>query len=112
MNRYILEPEDDIRAQEGAVSVFCGRSMIFFETAALERVWICRNVPVKDGLCGALAFQGPDALLGTRHQVLVPENRPDFAAFLQALRREGIPDELQTEDFSPERCDHNGHHSE
>ena len=47
-------------------------------------------------------------------KVLIPTNRPDYAAFLADLRHYAPP----TLDFSKEaddiapRCDHNGHHFE
>ena len=55
-----------------------------------------------------------DRLLEQPQKVLIPTNRPDYAAFLAVLRHYAPP----TRDFSKEAddiapsCDHNGHHFE
>ena len=55
-----------------------------------------------------------DRLLEQPQKVLIPTNRPDYAAFLADLRHYAPP----TLDFSKEAddiapsCDHNGHHFE
>lgn len=88
MNRYILDPEDAIhvlppQAGESAqIEIVCGRTMIFFDIAALE------SVCTAHGLCGgdAVRFVGADALLGAKHEVYVPSSRPERAPLCEALK--------------------------
>lgn len=111
MNRYILEPEDSIRllppgnGDGGAVEVFCGRTMIFFELSRLEPLCLAHGVQGGD----AMRMVGTDALLGTKHELYIPADRADCAELLRALRR--IAPELLSETemtYVKETCDHTG----
>lgn len=111
MNRYILDPDDAIRllppqAEESAqIEIVCGRTMIYFDAAALESICTAHGLDGAD----ALRFVGTDALLGAKHEVYVPSARPDYAAFRAALQ-EYAPPSLFTADMDYVRaqCDHKG----
>ena len=118
MNRYILIPEDAIRVlppEDGsgaAIEVFCSRTVIYFEIAELESVCLMHRVRAGGQLTDALCFTAADRLLEQKQMVLVPTDRPDYAAFLRQLRTYA-PDTLDftaEADYVPESCDHNGHH--
>ena len=106
MNRYVLIPEDTLRIlppEDGAgaaLEIFCSR--------------LLHHVRVDRELVDALCFTAADRLLEQPQKVLIPTNRPDYAAFLADLRHYAPP----TLDFSKEAddiapsCDHNGHHFE
>ena len=69
---------------------------------------------VEDRDVGVDIDSAADRLLEQPQKVLIPTNRPDYAAFLADLRHYAPP----TLDFSKEAddiapsCDHNGHHFE
>ena len=118
MNRYILIPEDTIRVlppedgAEAAIEIFCSRTVIYFEIAQVQDVCLMHNVLTKRGRTDALCFTAADRLLEQKQMVLVPTDRPDYAAFLRQLRTYA-PDTLDftaEADYIPESCDHNGHH--
>ena len=116
MNRYTLIPEDTIRilppedGAEAAIEIFCSRTVIYFEIAALRSVCLTHGVPYGSGRGDALAFEADDRLLGSRQLVYIPVNRPDYALFLADLRRYA-PDTLdfsQEADYLPLSCRHDG----
>ena len=120
MNRYILIPEDTVRVlppedgADAAIEIFCSRTVIYFEIPQIRDVCLMHNVLTNHGRVDALCFPAADRLLEQPQKVLIPTNRPDYAAFLADLRHYAPP----TLDFSKEaddiapRCDHNGHHFE
>ena len=120
MNRYILIPEDTLRIlppEDGAgaaIEIFCSRTVIYFEVDEIEAVCLLHRVRADRELVDALCFTAADRLLEQPQKVLIPTNRPDYAAFLVDLRHYAPP----TLDFSKEAddiapsCDHNGHHFE
>lgn len=120
MNRYVLIPEDTLRIlppEDGAgaaIEIFCSRTVIYFEIAQLREVCLLHHVRADRELVDALCFTAADRLLKQPQKVLIPTNRPDYAAFLADLRHYAPP----TLDFSKEvddiapSCDHNGHHFE
>lgn len=115
MNRYILAPYDRIRCflpetvGSAAIEVFCGRSVIYFDAGQLEAVQTAHGVPYADGVCDALRFVCADELLGAKHEVYVPVEHPDYAAFTEELRRD-VPELPLGEDaqFVKETCNHDG----
>ena len=116
MNRYVLIPEDTLRIlppEDGAgaaIEIFCSRTVIYFEIAQLREVCLLHHVRADRELVDALCFTAADRLLEQPQKVLIPTNRPDYAAFLADLRHYAPP----TLDFSKEAddiapsCDHNG----
>lgn len=113
MNRYILDPGDAIRilppqaGESAQIEIVCGRTMIFFDIAALE------SVCTAHGLCGgdAVRFVGADALLGAKHEVYVPSSRPEHAPLCEALKKYAPPAVFAPEmDYVRETCDHKGPH--
>lgn len=117
MNRYTLIPEDTIRVlppEDGAaaaIEVFCSRTVIYFEISELEDVCLLHGVPADRTMTDALRFIASDRLLEQKQQVLVPVNRPDYAEFVQNLRKYA-PDALdftKEADFLPQTCRHDGH---
>ena len=118
MNRYILIPEDTIRVLppedgvEAAIEIFCSRTVIYFEIAQIQDVCLMHNVLTNRGRVDALCFTAADRLLECEQMVLVPTDRTDYTAFLEALRAYA-PESLdfsKEADYIPESCDHNGHH--
>lgn len=120
MNRYVLIPEDTLRIlppEDGAAqpsrSSARARSFIL-RSRSSARSACCIMVRVDRELVDALCFTAADRLLEQPQKVLIPTNRPDYAAFLADLRHYAPP----TLDFSKEAddiapsCDHNGHHFE
>ena len=59
--------------------------------------------------CDALRFVCSDDLLGAKHEVYIPAEHPDYAAFTEELRRDApelsLGEELQ---FVKETCNHDG----
>jgi len=115
MNRYILQPEDEIgvlppEEGESVIRVFCERTMVFFAVSQLESVTRQENVRTAFGPQTCLCFAGPDALLGERHEVFVPVSRPDYPAFERELRAcaPAAIDFGAGAVFVPEACDHTG----
>ena len=115
MNRYILQPEDEIGVlppgeEEAVIRVFCERTMVFFAVSQLESVTRQENVRTGSGPQTCLCLTGPDALLGERHEVFVPVSRGDYPAFERALRAcapAGLDFGAEAA-FVPEACDHKG----
>ena len=120
MDRYVRIPEDTHRIlppEDGAgaaIEIFCSRTVVYFEIAQLREVCLLHHVRADRELVDALCFTAADRLLEQPQKVLIPTNRPDYAAFLADLRHYAPP----TLDFSKEAddiapsCDHNGHHFE
>ena len=118
MNRYILIPEDTVRVLppedgvEAAIEIFCSRTVIYFEIPQIRDVCLMHNVLTNRGRVDALCFTAADRLLECEQMVLVPTDRADYTAFLEALRAYA-PESLdfsKEADYIPESCDHNGHH--
>lgn len=115
MNRYILAPDDRIRCflpetgGSAVIEVFCGRSVIYFDAAQIETAQTVHGTPYAGGKCDALRFVCSDDLLGAKHEVYVPAEHPDYAAFAEGLRRDApelsLGEEMQ---FVKETCNHDG----
>lgn len=116
MNKYILDPADQIRVlpprgDEGAlIELLCERTVIYFDLSQLEALCRMEQVPSENGSCTALCFRGPDILLGKKHQVCVPENRNDFQNFQTELFRYLTEKDLPTEAYIKDSCDQTGSH--
>lgn len=114
MKHYLMLPQDSIRllppegGAPGCIELVCERSLILFMLDALTEVRLLHGVPVDRKRETALGFSGRDALLGMDFLVLLPESRPDFAAFLAELRQH-VP-EITEAEYRPLTCDQNGHH--
>lgn len=97
MNRYVLIPEDTLRIlppEDGAgaaIEIFCSRTVIYFEIAQLREVCLLHHVRADRELVDALCFTAADRLLEQPQKVLIPTNRPDYAAFLADLRHYAPP---------------------
>lgn len=111
MNRYILDAEDSIRllppenGEGGAVEVFCGRTIMFFELDAVEPLCLAHGVNGGD----AMRLVGTDALLGTKQELYIPTDRADCEELLRALRCAAprlLTDAEMT--YVKESCDHKG----
>ena len=104
MNRYILIPEDTVRVlppedgADAAIEIFCSRTVIYFEIPQIRDVCLMHNVLTNRGRVDALCFTAADRLLERGQMVLVPTDRADYMAFLEALRAYA-PESL---DFSKE----------
>lgn len=115
MNRYILAPDDRIRCflpetgGSAVIEVFCGRSVIYFDAAQIESAQTVHGTPYAGEKCGALRFVCTDDLLGAKHEVYIPAEHPDYAAFAEGLRRDApelsLGEEMQ---FVKETCNHDG----
>ena len=118
MNRYVLIPEDTLRIlppEDGAgaaIEIFCSRTVIYFEIAQLREVCLLHHVRADRELVDALCFTAADRLLECEQMVLIPTDRTDYMAFLEALRAYAPKslDFSKEADYIPESCDHNGHH--
>ena len=118
MSRCILIPEDTVRVlppedgADAAIEIFCSRTVIYFEIPQIRDVCLMHNVLTNHGRVDALCFTAADRLLERGQMVLVPTDRADYMAFLEALRAYA-PESLdfsKEADYIPESCDHNGHH--
>lgn len=116
MNRYILTSDDGIRilppkdGESAMLEIVCDRTMIFFELEQIESAALTHDTLTDGGACDALRLIAPDALLGARHEIYIPCTRADFDAFFAQLRMY-TPAALNlsaTDEFVPERCNHNG----
>lgn len=115
MNRYILTGEDTLRflpprdGEDAMLELTCGRTMIFFALPQIESGCLVRGTVTENGVCCALRLIAQDALLGERHELYIPSDRADYAAFVSALRAYA-PTLIAAEsaDFVPEACDHSG----
>ena len=104
MNRYILTSDDIVRilppkdGESAMLEIICGRTMIFFELAQIESAALTHDTLTDNGTCDAFRLIAPDALLGAQHEIFAQLKMYAPAAL----------DLSATDEFVPERCDHNG----
>lgn len=116
MNRYILTSDDIVRilppkdGESAMLEIICGRTMIFFELAQIESAALTHDTLTDNGTCDAFRLIAPDALLGAQHEIYIPCTRAGFDAFFAQLKMYAPTalDLSMTDEFVPERCDHNG----